>query len=88
MRARPSNISEITALKVDGVLPEYLYENLSSENTESKPYAYWLTTAADSRRYSFLVLHDSSINYHSAVSGWYYTHHVKGGVRPVITLSK
>ena len=64
-------------------IPTYLYENLSVENTEEQPHAYWLSTVyPDSSTYSF------DVDY----GGIIYIGYVRGrssiGVRPVIKVSK
>ncbi len=83
-----SDIEDLIVLDLENeeqpiIMPAYLYENLSIENTDEKPYAYWLSTAnSDSSSISFDVYYHGFVDGHSVF--YYYT----GGVRPVIKISK
>ncbi len=63
--------------------PKYLYENLSSSNTDQQPYMYWLSTACSDFDYASF-----NVRYGGYVANRFVKDAKSGGIRPVIKISK
>jgi len=85
MRARMITETEVNKLKKanNNQIPEYLYTNLSSENTLEQPWGYWFSTATsnypDCARFMMFF---------GGIENSYVTSNTFTGIRPVITLSR